>query len=384
MENLRDQFLLRKDITFLNHGSFGACPRPVFEEYQRWQALLEEQPVEFIGRKLTGYMANVRVALAAFLNAPADTIITVPNATFGVNLVSQSLKLSAGDEILSNDHEYGACSRAWRKVCAATGAHYIQQPVPLPISSPGEILEHIWRGVSARTKVLFVSHIASPTALVFPVEELTRRAAARGILTFIDGAHAPGQVDLDLTALGADFYTGNCHKWLCAPKGAAFLYTKTERKPLVSPLVVSWGGDRSDASGDPYIDELEVLGTDDPSSYLTIPCAIEFQKKHDWPAVRMRCRELVRWIKVELEDSLGARQLYPSDSQLFYQMAAVELRCANAAEVKTRLYDEYKVEVPVWEWNKRTMLRVSVQAYNTKEDLQTLISALKKILPSDH
>ena len=380
MADLIELFLLRRDITFLNHGSFGACPRPVFERYQQWQRLLEQQPVEFIGRKLAGYMTEVREALGSYLSAPPDTLIPVPNATFGVNLVAQSLKLAPGDEILSNDHEYGACSRAWKKVCASSGAIYKQQVIPLPISSCEELLECIWQGVTPRTKVLFVSHIASPTALVFPVEKLVERAAERGILSFIDGAHAPGHVDLNLRQLGADFYTGNCHKWLCAPKGAAFLYTKPQRKHLVKPLIVSWGGDRADATGDPYLDELEILGTDDPSAYLTIPAAIEFQESHNWLDVRAKCRELVRSVKQELESSLGARQLYPSDSKLFYQMAAVELPGAKASEVKTQLYDKFKIEVPVWEWSGRTLLRVSVQGYNTSEDLTKLVAALRQIL----
>jgi len=381
MHNLREKFLLRPDITFLNHGSFGACPRPVFEGYQRWQYLLEQQPVEFIGRKLTGFLATVRQTLASYLNAPVDSLVPVPNATFGVNLVAHSLKLSAGDEILSNDHEYGACSRAWRKVCAMSGAVYKQQVLPLPISSSEEILDHIWSGVTSRTKVLFVSHITSPTAIVFPVEELIRRAAQRGILSFVDGAHAPGQIGLNLSRLDPDFYTGNCHKWLCAPKGAAFLYSKPSRKQLVSPLVVSWGGERADACGDPYIDELEILGTDDPSAYLTIPEAIKFQEENNWDDVRRECRDALSWVKRELEISVGARQLYPNDAELYYQMAAVELVGANAVKVKQQLYDEFQIEVPVWEWNGRTLMRVSVQGYNTKEDLDRLLKALHQILP---
>ena len=380
MHNLRDQFLLRKDIVFLNHGSYGACPRPVFEDYQCWQLLLEQQPVEFIGRRLPDYLAHVRQVLGSYLNVAASNLVPVPNATFAVNLVAQSLKLSPGDEILSNDHEYGACSRAWRKVCAMTGAVYKQQAVPLPVKSDEEIIDRIWSGVTERTKVLFVSHIASPTALVFPVAKLIKKAAERGILSFVDGAHAPGQVDLDLKLLDPDFYTGNCHKWLCAPKGAAFLYTKSERKALLSPLVVSWGSERGGATGDPYLDELEILGTDDPSAYLSIPAAIEFHRKYNWSAVRTSCRHLVRAVKQEIESINGVRQLYPSDGELFYQMAAVELVGANAVEVKAKLYDDFKVEVPVWEWSGRTMLRVSVQGYNTAEDLQTLVSALRQIL----
>jgi isopenicillin-N epimerase len=212
-ERLRDEFLLRPEVVFLNHGSFGACPRPVFEEYGRWQRELEAQPVEFLGRRFPALMREAREKLAAYVGAQTDDLVFVPNATTGLNVVARSLPIEPGDEVLATNHEYGALDRTWRFVCGKRSAAYINQPVPLPLESPEQVVEAVWSGVTSRTRVLFLSHIPSPTALIFPVQELVRRARETGLWTVIDGAHAPGQIQLDLSVLEADFYAGNCHKW---------------------------------------------------------------------------------------------------------------------------------------------------------------------------
>ena len=209
---LRNQFLLDPEVVFLNHGSFGACPRPVFAAYQQWQHELERQPVRFLGRELGGLLAEVRGRLGEYLHVPAGELVLIPNATYGVNVVARSLALGPGDEVLTTDHEYGACDKTWEFICGKTGADYVHQPIPLPAESAEAILEQFWAGVTPRTRLIFLSHITSPTALCLPVEAICQRARAAGILTLIDGAHALGQVPLDLIALGADFYTGNLHK----------------------------------------------------------------------------------------------------------------------------------------------------------------------------
>ncbi|MCA9998356.1 MAG: aminotransferase class V-fold PLP-dependent enzyme [Anaerolineales bacterium] len=209
----RNLFLLDPDVVFLNHGSFGATPRPVFDVYQAWQRQIEYQPVKFIGRELTGYLQTARHTLGNYLHAHGDDLVYIPNATFGVNIVARALLLTAEDEVLTTDHEYGACDRVWRFVSQKKGFHYVRQPIPLPVTSPEEIVEQLWQGVTPRTKVIYLSHITSATALRLPVEAICQRAREAGILTLVDGAHAPGQIPLDLTAMGADFYTGNCHKW---------------------------------------------------------------------------------------------------------------------------------------------------------------------------
>ena len=217
---MKDLFLLDPDVVFLNHGSFGACPREVFEALQGWQLQMERNPVAFLGRRSGELLAQARLALADALGAQAQDLVFVPNATTGVNIVARSLNLQPGDEILATDHEYGACDATWQRVCEQTGAVYRRVEIPLPFERT-RFAERVLAAVNPRTRLIFASHITSTTALIFPLAELCAQARARGVLTLIDGAHAPGHIDLHLDALGADFYTGNCHKWLCAPKGSA-------------------------------------------------------------------------------------------------------------------------------------------------------------------
>jgi isopenicillin-N epimerase len=254
---LKSQFLLDPDIAFLNHGSFGACPKPVFEAYQRWQLELERQPVEFLGRRFTALMRTAREKLAAYLHTAADNIVYVPNATVGVNIVARSLRLQPGDEILTTDHEYGAIDRTWRFICEKTGAALRTVPIPVPLPEAQTLVETLWAQVTPRTRVIALSHITSPTALIFPVKEICHRARAAGILTVIDGAHAVGQLPLALDDMGVDFYTSNCHKWLMAPKGSAFLYARPEAQSLVEPLVVSWGWRSATPGPSRFVDEQE-------------------------------------------------------------------------------------------------------------------------------
>ncbi|MDX9833419.1 MAG: aminotransferase class V-fold PLP-dependent enzyme, partial [Anaerolineae bacterium] len=377
------------DVVFLNHGSFGACPRPVFEAYQQWQLELERQPVEFLGRRFGGLLREAREALAAVVGARADDLVYVPNATTGLNAVARSLRLAPGDEVLTTNHEYGALDRTWRFVCARRGATYVNRPLPLPISSADEVIEQLWAGVTERTRVLFLSHITSPTALILPVQELVRRARAVGIITIVDGAHVPGQIPLNLEALGADFYAGNCHKWLNSPKGSAFLYARKEVQPLVEPLVVSWGWQPEsstllslDSNGSsPFVLQHEWQGTRDIAAYLSVPAAIEFEAVHDWPQVRQECHELARYARQAIGELTGLEQICPDSPEWYAQMATIPLPACDAEELKRRLYDEYRVEVPIIEWNSRQFLRVSVQAYNAKGDLDALISALAALLP---
>lgn len=242
---LRSMFLLDPEVIFLNHGSFGACPKPVFDSYQHWQRELERQPVEFIQRRQDDLIDSARGRLASELNVPPDDVVFVPNATSGLNVFARSMKLQPGDEILATDHEYGALNLTWQHVCARTGAKYVQQEIPLPVTTPEAMIETLWQGVTDRTKVIFLSHLTSPTALIFPVAEICHRAREAGIISIIDGAHAPGQLPLDLIAIGADVYSGNCHKWMCSPKGAAFLYVRPEHQEIVEALTVSWGWGRA-------------------------------------------------------------------------------------------------------------------------------------------
>jgi isopenicillin-N epimerase len=372
------QYLLRPDMAFLNHGSFGACPKPVFDTYQSWQRELEAQPVEFLGRRYDTLLAEARNVLGPYVGANPDNIVFVPNATFGINIIARSLDLKPGDEVLTTDHEYGAADRTWQFNCDLRGVTYIKRPIPFPLTTDEEIIEELWRGVSDHTRVIFLSHITSPTAVIFPVTEICKRARREGILTVIDGAHAPGQLDLSLEEMGVDFYTGNCHKWLCAPKGAGFLYVRPERQALLQPLVVSWGWESERPSHSRFLDHFTWPGTADPSAYLSVGAAIQFQAQRDWPQVRAACHEMAVWARERLVALTGMEPLCSADS--FVQMFAVELPVGSVEKLGTRLWDEYHVEVPLILWNKREFTRISIQAYNKPEDVEQLETALHALL----
>jgi isopenicillin-N epimerase len=386
---IKQLFLLDPQIVFLNHGSFGACPQPVFEAYQAWQRKLELQPVQFFGRDYADYDRQARQVLGGELNVEPDNIVYIPNATYGVNVIAHSLcdhlssPLQTGDEILTTDHEYGACNHAWDYACRKIGASYVCQPIPLPVPPQKEIVEQFWQGVTPRTRLIYLSHITSPTALRFPVEAICQRARQAGILTVIDGAHAPGQIPLDLKTIGADFYTGNCHKWMMAPKGSAFFYARPEVQHLVEPLIVGWGWnpDPSQIKGPAFHSTLHWTGTRDPAAALTVPAAIQFAHAHDWEAIRQECHTVLRQALQSLCDLTGLPPLYPLDSDLYRQMGIAPLPPdADLDAFRTSLYSDFHIEVPVIEWNGNKFLRISVQGYNTPEDLEALVEAVKTLL----
>jgi isopenicillin-N epimerase len=373
--DLRELFLLQPDVVYLNHGSLGACPRSVFESYQLWQTELERQPIAF-SRRLGQEIGKAREALATFVGTSPENVVYVTNATMGLNIAIRSLCLAPGDEVLGTDHEYGAMERVWQFNCQKWGARYVRQPISLPVESAGEVVEQIWSGVTDRTKVLFFSHVTSPTALVLPAAELIRRARAAGILTVVDGAHAPGQVPLSLDALGADLYASNCHKWMMSPKGAGFLYARPEVQARLEPLVVSWGWGNPSPSVSRFVDEQQNQGTRDPAAYLSVPAAIQFQAEHDWSRVRAECHELLREARLRIEALTGLPPICPDSPEWYAQMAAFPLPVCDAAALHRRLYEEHRVEVPVVEWNGRRLVRVSMQGYNRLEDVDALVTGL--------
>lgn len=382
MTPLKDLFLLDPEIIFLNHGSFGATPRPVFETYQAWQRKLERQPVRFLARELLPRLKEARRILAHTLQAGTDNLVYIPNTTFGVNLVARSLPLQAGDEILTSNHEYGACDNAWAFVAQKTGATYTRRSIPLRLSGE-EIASCFLEGITPQTKIIFLSHITSQTALRMPVEAICQEARGNGILTLVDGAHAPGQILLNLPKIGADFYVGNCHKWLMAPKGSAFVYARPEHKEKLDPLVVGWGWgeNASYTSGSNYIDKLEWLGTNDPAAYLSVPSAIQFQKDHNWPQVRKRCHRLLKQTAQQACQLTGLPSTYTQKGEQYHQMAVVPLPpTENLNEFQKTLYERYQIEIPTIAWQGRQFLRISVQGYNTEEELASFLGALEELL----
>ena len=380
--DLFSKFLLDPEITFLNHGSFGACPRPVFETYQNWQHQLEARPVEFLDRQMSARMSAARATLAVYLNCQADDLVYFPNPTTAINMVARSLSLQPGDEILTTDHEYGAMDRTWRYICEQKGASYVQQNIPLPVTTPEDFVDAFWAGVTSNTKIIFISHITSATALTFPVEEICRRARAADILSIVDGAHVPGQIALDLNAIGADIYVGACHKWLMAPKGSAFLYASPQVQTWLDPLVVSWGYDADPefGSGVRFIDYHEWQGTRDLAAFLSVPAAIAFQDDHDWINVREQCHQLARTARQRMVKLTNLPPICPDTSQWFMQMFAVPLPEVDEQTLKKRLYNEYQIEVPLYRWQGTPIIRVSIQGYNSQADIDKLVEALEELL----
>jgi isopenicillin-N epimerase len=352
---MKESFLLDPDVVFLNHGSYGACPRPVFEAYQRWQRELERQPVEFLAleRRFPALLDEARRALAAYVGADPGNLAFAPNASSALNAVVRSLELEPGDEVLLGDAEYGGMERLWEFVRRRTGVTVERRPFAE--------LEP-----DARTRVVFCSHVEWTTGRVNDLAPVAARARAAGALLVVDGAHAPGQIGLDLESLGADVYAGNCHKWLCAPKGSAFLWARPEVQGLVDPTVVSW--DWLDAAA--FHERHRWQGTRDPSAYLAVPDAIAFQAEHDWASVRARCRELLAALELPFEPLTDA----------FVQMRGFRVDHPDPPDLKRRLYDEHRIEVPVFETPQGWVMRVSVQAYNEEADLTALNRALERVV----
>jgi isopenicillin-N epimerase len=350
---VKDLFLLDPSVVFLNHGSFGACPRPVFEAYQGFQRELERQPVEFLGRerRFPELLDGARSQLAAYLGAKPENLAFATNTSAALNAVVRSLDLRAGDEVLLGDAEYGGMEILWDFVARRTGVVVVRRP--FAELDPGP-----------RTRIVFCSHIEWTSGRVNDVASLCARTRAADALSIVDGAHAPGQIDLDLEAIGADIYAGNCHKWLCAPKGSAFLYARPEAHALIDPPVVSW--DWADGAAFDQLHRWQ--GTRDPAAFLAVPAAIEFQAAHDWPAVRERCHALLTRVRDELD-------LEPLTDD-FVQMLGFRLPVPDGAAFKHDLYERHRIEVPIVDTKDGWTLRVSIQGYNDDADADALVAAL--------
>lgn len=366
---------------FLNHGSFGACEESVIEEYQRLQIAMERQPVEWLGRRADELLGAARLPLAEFVGCAADELVHVPNPTTAVNIVARSLELRPGDEVLATDHEYGAMDRTWRVVCNAAGARYVRVAVPLSPTGPDEVVERVWSAVTPRTRVLFISHITSATAQRFPVEELVLRARASGLVTIVDGAHVPAHLPLDLHASAVDFATGANHKWLGAPKGSSFLYARRDVQHLLRPLVVSWGWEAEQPSGSTFVDHHEWQGTRDLSAFLATPAAIAATNRRGWREQQPALTALLRSACAAVDDLTGCPPVYADEWCRPPQMAVVRLPPVDPVALKRRLYDEYRVELPVHRVGDDVVMRISIAPYNDQADVDSLCAALTALLP---
>lgn len=383
---MKDFFLLNRDVTYLNHGSFGACPKPIFDDYQKWQLELEKEPVKFITVSSPIYLKKSKEALAELIHADPDDFVYVSNPSTAYNIIIKNLKLNAGDEILTTNHEYGAMDRTWNYYCRRSGAKYVQQPISLPLNSKEQFIEEFWKGLTKKTKIIFISQITSPTALIFPVKEICEKAKELGLLTIVDGAHVPAHIPLDLSELKADIYTGACHKWMLTPKGCSFLYVKKAFQNWFDPLIVSWGYEAEFPSHSQFLDYHEYQGTRDISAYLTVPKAIQFLAENNWPEKSKACKNLIQETYLEMCDFLNTKPICKVSDEFLGQMCSIPIKSSDILKLKETLYHEYKIEIPVMKTglsfqgnSNQQLIRISAQVYNTKQDMQILKSAIEDI-----
>jgi len=375
---MKDLYLLDPEITFLNHGSFGACPKPVFEEYQRWQHKLEQQPVEFMARDIYDYLKEARDSLGKFVGCSGDDLVYVTNPTTAVNTIIRSLDYGPGDEILTTDQEYGALIRTWNQYADKRGFKLVEHVTQFPMTTHEDFVNKFWSDVNEKTKVIFISQITSATGVILPAEEICRRAKAEGIMTIIDGAHVPAHIPLSISEMDPDVYVGACHKWLSAPKGSSFMYVKNSLQENVNPLIISWGSE-VDPSPSPFIYENQYQGTWDPSAFLTVPSAIQFQIDNDWESVKKRCRNLTQETRDRVYDIIKTEPICPNNDEWLGQMSSIIINIENGLEFKWMLLDKYKIEMPIYQWKDKILFRISFNAYNDEKDADRLIEVLEEM-----
>jgi len=381
MQNLSDQFLLNPEIHFLNFGSFGATPKPIFENYQHWQRVLEAEPVQFIAFDGYQYLADSRAALANFVGViDKDDLVYVTNPSFAINLIAKNFPLQKGDEILTTNIEYGACDRTWNFYCEKAGATYRRQKINLPIASKEQFIAEFFEGLRPTTKAIFISHITSSTGLIFPVKEICAIAKSKGLITIVDGAHAPAHIPLNINEIEADFYTGACHKWMMAPKGCSFLYAHKSVQTWCDPLIVSWGYKALNPSHSTFLDYNQMIGTRDFSAFLTVPTCIQFMKQNDWVSVSRQCHEMVLANAQRFYDLLGAKPISPLTNEWIGQMLSIPIKTIEPEILQRTLFTDYKIEVPIMRQEKEVYLRYSINAFNSIDDLDALHDALSDLI----
>ncbi|KKD37421.1 aminotransferase class V-fold PLP-dependent enzyme [Limnoraphis robusta] len=377
----RKYWLLDADVTFLNHGSFGACPTPVLQLQTQLREQLERQPVHFFVREWESLVDEARHQLAEFVGATAEELVFVPNATTGINSVLRSLSFSPEDELLTTNHEYNACRNALNFVAERWGAKVVVANIPFPINSSDEIINSILTQITPRTKLVLIDHISSQTGLIFPLKRLIQELNTQGIESLIDGAHAPGMLPLNLQEINATYYSGNCHKWLSAPKGAAFLYVKPDKQAAIRPLTISHGANSPRTDRSRFQLEFDWMGTHDPTAYFCIPEAIKFMGSllpGGWLELMQYNHKMVIEARKMLSDQLDIA--LPCPEKIIGSMATIILpdKIQLIPQLQEKLWQQFKIEVPVIPWDNQPqkLLRISAQVYNTHSDYNRLVEAL--------
>ena len=375
-QNLKSLFMLDPKITYLNHGSFGACPTPIFNELIKWQKKLELEPTKHLAFDIYEYLEQSRISLSNYIDCNKDDIIFSPNPSTALNTVIKSLDLKKNDEILTTNHEYGALDKTWKFICKKTGAKYIQTDIPLPFLSEEDFIERLEAKITSKTKIIFASHITSSTAIIFPAKKISALAKKHNLFCIIDGAHAPAFIDLSIKKINCDVYVGACHKWMCSPKGVSFLYVKKNHQNKIDPLVVSWGYDSDFPSKSKFLDYHQWQGTKDMSAYLTIPYTIKFLKENNWNKIREKCNKINIWARNEINNLLDKENI--CDNKFLGQMSSIYMDIEANPKNNIEFYKKYNIQVPFILWNNKSFFRISIQVYNTKEDIHKLLYALKK------
>ncbi|MGA7937264.1 MAG: aminotransferase class V-fold PLP-dependent enzyme [Kovacikia sp.] len=374
---------LDPEITFLNHGSFGACPLPVLQAQQHLRQRMERQPLQFFDREIETLLDAARCELASFVGADPENLAFVPNATTGVNTVLRSLPFKSGDELLTTNQEYNACRNALNYVANQKGLRVVVAEVPFPIDSPQQVIEAVLQRISPQTRLALLDHIVSQTGLVFPIAQLVKELAHREVETLVDGAHAPGMVPLNLQELGATYYTGNCHKWLCAPKGSAFLYVQGDRQPDIHPLTISHGANATRRERSRFRLEFDWTGTDDPTAYLCVPEAIRFMGSllpGGWSELMATNRTLALTARQILCQALNIPP--PCPDQMVGALAVVPLPDGQPRPLQDELLARYQIEVPIvpFPTSSSRLVRISAQIYNHANQYAYLAQALTELL----
>lgn len=382
----RKHWLIDPTVVFLNHGSFGACPRIVLQQQAYLRSQLESQPLRFFMREWEPLLDNSRDQLAQFVGADPEDIVFVPNATTGINSVLRSLEFTPGDELLTTNHEYNASRNALDFVAQRSGAQVVVAEVPFLINNPEQIIEAVLARVSNKTRLVLLDHITSQTALIFPLQPLIQQLQAQGIEVLIDGAHGPGMVQLNLRELGATYYAGNCHKWLCSPKGAGFLYVQRHKQEQIRPVTISHGANSPRTDKSRFQLEFDWLGTDDPTPYMCIPEAINFMGSLSplgWDELIQHNHDLVVSARQQISEALDYEILAPDTMLGAMAVLPVPPPCRtwNYLKLHDVLLDKFGVEVQVVPWTSKygLLLRISAQIYNTIDDYQQLVDALVEI-----
>ena len=388
---MKEHWLLDPSVTYLNHGSFGATPKVVLAKQDEFRRRMEQEPVRFLIRELEPLLDDVRCTLGAFIGAPPENLAFVPNATAGVNAVLSSLTFSADDELVVTNHEYNACRNALEFIASRSGARVNVVDIPFPVGSPDEIFDSVMSAATGRTRLLLIDHITSQTALIMPVARIVTAMNVRGIDTLIDGAHAAGHIPLDIRTIGPAYYTGNLHKWVCAPKGAAFLYVRADKRDAIRPVAISHGANSPRTDRSRFHLEFDWTGTYDPSPWLAVSEALRFLPtlvEGGWAEVMRRNHTLVLRAREILCDALRIEKPAPDD--MLGAMASVSLPDGEPTPLsplsidplQDALLERFSIEVPVMQWPSppKRVLRVSAQLYNTVDEYDQLADALHQLL----